>query len=108
MPMTPESPTPGADTAPSAAWAALRSHLETLRAGVLAEIRGYPPPITACDAQFNHLLERRSRLQEALRTVEAAMNAPEARTEPARALERCLSTLAWLDEDTRQAVRARL
>ena len=34
------------------------------------EIAAYPGPIAGCDAQFNHLLEERQRLLEALRSAE--------------------------------------
>lgn len=32
---------------------------------VKAELRAYPRPVAACDAQFNHLLERRAALEAA-------------------------------------------
>ena len=32
------------------------------------EIGDYPAPITECDAQFNHFLERRSELERKLKT----------------------------------------
>lgn len=51
--------------------AALRAHLEAARRQVLAAIRAYPSPITACDAQFNHLLEQRERIAEELRRLDA-------------------------------------
>ena len=34
---------------------------------VKREIGAYPRPIAGCDAQFNHLLERRAELEEAMR-----------------------------------------
>ncbi len=53
-------------------WDALRARLERMREAVAAEIRAYPPPIPACDAQFDHLLERREALSEALARLDAA------------------------------------
>ncbi len=53
-------------------WDALRARLEHMQEGVAAEIRAYPPPIPACDAQFDHLLERREALSEALARLDAA------------------------------------
>ena len=47
--------------------AALRAALEHLD----AEIRAYPTPIPRCDAQFNHLMEERARIREALEALEA-------------------------------------
>ena len=38
-----------------AAWAQIQSVLEQQRVRIQEEIAHYPPPIPACDAQFNHL-----------------------------------------------------
>ncbi len=52
-------------------WDALRARLARMQEAVAAEIRAYPPPIPACDAQFEHLLERRAALSEALARLDA-------------------------------------
>ena len=57
-------------------WDSLRLGLEALAESVAAEIHAYPPPITACDAQFNHLLELRRLLPMELQRLEAAANDP--------------------------------
>lgn len=44
----------------------IRAHLENERLRVNEEIRNYPRPIPACDAQFNYLLEERVRIAEEL------------------------------------------
>ena len=44
----------------------IRNLLEQQRVRIQEEIANYPPPITACDAQFNHLLEQRSRIAREL------------------------------------------
>lgn len=43
-----------------------RSRLLDEKAAIAEEIRGYPAPIAGCDAQFNHLLERRREIEHAL------------------------------------------
>jgi hypothetical protein len=43
-------------------WTELEDNLENARRSILAEIRNYPPPIAACDQQFNYLLEQRDRI----------------------------------------------
>ena len=53
-------------------WDGLRARLTQLRQVVAAEIRTYPVPIPACDAQYNHLLERRTALAAALASLDAA------------------------------------
>lgn len=55
-----------------AEWSALRAALESLRQSVGEEISAYPPPITACDAQFNRLLELRRLLPEEIERANAA------------------------------------
>ncbi len=57
---------------PDSDWEALRARLAQTQAAVAAEINAYPPPMAACDAQYNHLLERRAALSEALARLDAA------------------------------------
>ena len=56
----------------AAEWSALRAALESLRQSVGEEISSYPSPITACDAQFNRLLELRRMLPEEIERANAA------------------------------------
>ena len=58
-----------------ATWDTLRRYLEGRRRPVQEEIRRYPPPIPACDAHFNHLLEQRAALSRELVRLEAARQA---------------------------------
>ncbi len=53
-------------------WDALRARLVHLQEAVAAEIRAYPVPIPACDAQYDHLLERRAALAAARTRLDAA------------------------------------
>jgi hypothetical protein len=55
----------------SADWTTLRATLEAQRS-VVEEIRAYPYPIPACDAQFNRLLELRRLLPKELARLDAA------------------------------------
>ena len=59
--LTPERLTP--------LWRAMTEHLETNKRTLLEEIKHYPRPITACDAQFNYLLEVRLQLSRDIRQV---------------------------------------
>ncbi len=76
---------------PDSDWDALRARLERMQAAVAAEINAYPPPIPACDAQFDHLLERREALSAALARLDAA------RKDGASTLESFLAGLPDLD-----------
>ncbi len=53
-------------------WDVLRARLERFQESVAAEIRAYLAPIPGCDAQYNHLLERRAALAAALAELDAA------------------------------------
>ena len=66
-------------------WDALQARLSQLREAVAREIRAYPAPIPACDAQFNHLLERRAALADALASLDAARETGTATPEDFRA-----------------------
>ncbi len=57
---------------PDQDWDALRARLARLQEAVAAELRAYPAPIPACDAQYDHLLERRAALAAALASLDAA------------------------------------
>ena len=54
--------------------------LRRLRAEVAAEITGYPTPIAGCDAQFNHLLAQRVRLDAALAALARDVHIPTPRS----------------------------
>jgi hypothetical protein len=47
--------------------------LEQEKQRIYTELRSYPPPITACDQQFNYLLERQATVNAALSRLNAAM-----------------------------------
>jgi len=49
---------------------ARRAALLARKAELAAQIAAYPAPITACDAQFNGLLEEEAQLRAELRTLE--------------------------------------
>lgn len=65
--MTKQAETPDID----ARWQAVRDALEARQRALRAQINAYPPPIPACDAQFNHLLDQRRALAEELRDLDA-------------------------------------
>ena len=77
--------TPGSDTA-AGQGESLRRELLRAREQVLAEIRATPPAIPACDAQFNHLLQRRDALGRDLGRLEDILAAQVSADEKARSL----------------------
>lgn len=79
-------------------WVALRRRLEDESATVAAEIRSYPAPIPACDAQFNHLLEQRRALSRELARLDAAHK------EGSGTLEDFVRASPFLDDAAAQAL----
>jgi hypothetical protein len=75
-------------------WSGVRCRLQSLARQVAEEIRTYPAPITACDAQFNHLLELRRILPEELARVDAAARDPAASVEAFIEASPCSAELA--------------
>lgn len=67
-------------------WTELEDHLENVRRSILAEIRNYPPPIAACDQQFNYLLEQRDRIAGELSRLAALRRDNSARKTDVEAL----------------------
>ncbi len=55
-------------------WRSLRLRLEALKETVGEELRSYPPPVPACDGQFNRLLELRRLLPRELARLDLAAN----------------------------------
>ena len=60
------------EEAAEATWRSIRSHLEARQTWIVGAIRDYPAPITACDAQFDHLLEQRGGISRELKRLERA------------------------------------
>jgi hypothetical protein len=77
-------------------WPAVRHRLLALMREVAEEIRTYPAPIPACDAQFNHLLELRRVLPAELARLETATQDPAASVEAFVRASPCRAELSAL------------
>ncbi len=97
-----------AETAAPSAWDALREHLQGIKRDLLREIEHYPPPIPACDAQFNYLLERRDRIAEELRRLDAVCSERPTGSDDLAAWDAFIETSEFIHADTAQALRERL
>lgn len=53
----------------SLAWQSIYRQLNNQRDAIIDEIRSYPPPIPACDVQYNYLLEQRTRVLRELKQL---------------------------------------
>ena len=47
------------------------AELRQARRLILDELRSYPTPISGCDAQYNHLISRRSSIDAALHALDS-------------------------------------
>jgi hypothetical protein len=83
---------------PAAQWDGIRRVLDEEKRALSAEIEAYPRPIAGCDAQFNHLLDRRRLLFEELARLEAA------RADGITSAEGFLQGSACLDETAKRAL----
>jgi chorismate mutase len=88
-------------------WEIIRLHLENERARVNDEIRKYPTPITACDAQFNYLLEERVKLAEELDRLKVARHSLTQRAH-LESLGEFIASSNYLRGEAEQTIRSAL
>jgi hypothetical protein len=86
----------------------IEGHLESERRRICAEIRDYPTPITACDAQFNHLLEQRASISQELALLREASQRSDGSGGSLELLSQFAQSSRHLDEITRQCILASL
>lgn len=81
-------------------WQAVRDHLMREKERIVAEIRGYPPPIAGCDAQYQHLTERRRLIARELVRLEAVQQGG------ATALDEFIASSTFIDVTEARRMRA--
>lgn len=86
----------------------IRAYLDNKRLQICAEISNYPPPIPACDADFNHLLEERARLGAEIGRLDALHAEGLARGSYADLLDEFVSSSPYIDGEARQRIRSSL
>lgn len=80
-------------------WQEVEELLLEAKQRIADEIAFYPPPIPACDAQFNYLLEQRAQIAEAVwgwRQIVATTAVNDAQT--------FLATTNWLTDEQRETL----
>jgi len=70
------------------------------------EIRSYPAPIPACDAQFNYLLEEREALSSVLARVRGFMNENTDSENARNSIDAFLNFSTYLGESERTEIRS--
>lgn len=98
--------TSGQMSVAAAAWRKIGARLEQERERINREIKSTPPPIPACDAQFNHLLEQRARICEELDRMRQAANESIAPRESIERIDEFLGSSNYIGDDAKQAIRS--
>jgi len=93
---------------PSTTWDLVKSCLESERERLHAEIRAYPTPIPRCDAQFNHLIEKRERLFQELARLDAAARSSAVVDDGAGRIEAFIDSSGCLDDDAKLRLKSAL
>ena len=70
------------------------------------EIRDYPGPIPACDAQFNHLLEEREALTSEIGRLRDLMAGGTEARDAAGSIDEYLTVTTCLSDATKDEIRA--
>ena len=100
LPNPSENPTRQAGLARvEADWQRLSDDLEAEKRRLAAEIRAYPTPIPACDAQFNHLLDQRARLAQELNRLRDAREASRSSDDPVAVFRAFIQSSDWVGEE---------
>ena len=81
---------------------------ESQKLQIQNEIRQYPPPIPACDAQFNYLLEKRDRLSIELNRLHKIRQSDDIRQSVTQDLVEFMANSTVINADTKQNFRYRL
>lgn len=87
-------------------WETIGAHLENARLLLQEEITHYPPPIPACDADFNHLLEERARIGEELSRMHIAAGKSLAPLEAANLIEEFVLSSNYIDDTAKQEIKS--
>jgi hypothetical protein len=88
------------------AWTRIQQHLEKEMHRVRDEIRNYPAPIPACDAQYNYLLEAREGLSSELARVRDVMNENSNSEYAQHSVDAFLRVSSCLDDTAKGEIRA--
>ena len=87
-------------------WSRIKRHLEEERHRIYREIRNYPPPIPACDAQFNHLLEQRRRISQELAELEQLSSQHLAPEQHMKSIDRFITSSICINTQTDPEIRS--
>jgi hypothetical protein len=90
-----------------AAWSQIASCLGDRKQQLYETIRNYPTPITACDQQFNYLLEQQVEISGELRRMHE-IKAAATTGDAIDMLEYFVRSSSCLNDEAKQAIRSSL
>lgn len=99
---------PAAENPDAPVWRAIRALLVDVKMPIDQKIRNTPPPIPACDARFNHLLEERGRVARELNRLDAASAQGVSACRSLEAIEDFLASSAFIDDRAAADLRGAL
>lgn len=88
------------------AWKQIRAQLETEKARIYEAIGTYPPPIAACDQQFNFLLEERTSVSQGLDRLNEAAAASLTIEDSLKRMEEFIQSSRYVDSEVEQTIRS--
>lgn len=90
------------------AWQDVAGCLDLEKKRLYEELRNYPTPITACDQQFNYLLERQANIAGELRRMQEAGNETAGQGEAVEQIKEFVRSLNCIDADAKERILSRL
>jgi hypothetical protein len=82
----------------------IQTRLESEERRIYEEIKNYPKPIPACDAQFNFLLEERTRIAAEIQRLHETIHAGKKSKDPAGLITDFLLSCPYLDAESTQKI----
>ena len=82
-------------------WQKIESHLEQEKQQIFNEILHYPPPIPACDVQFNFLLAERAEITHELRRMHEMLAQGSHVLDQTRAMREFIESCKYVDGSLR-------
>lgn len=90
----------------NSAWAMIHQHLQEESHRVHSEIRNYPAPIPACDAQYSYLLEEREALSSELVRVRELMKKDTDSKDARSSVDAFLDFSNYLSDSAKREIRS--
>jgi hypothetical protein len=88
-------------------WTQIADCLENRKSRVYEEIKNYPTPITACDQQFDHLLDQLAKICGELARMRKAVSESSTRGDAMEIMHAFLESADYLDDELKQKIRWR-